>query len=383
MKKKPKAFPITVWKGIPIREVRPSYFMVDGYFEGKRERKCFKDLDSAKLHAQSLRSKYRNEGLKFFELTAARREDAVRSLALLDGRASLEDAAKAWLLLNPRRGEGESIQRTAIRYLHVMREDGCRDISIREKRFKYRRLCAALWGRPTQAIQRADLESFVDREGFQGVNRKNYLSAYLSLLNFYQGAKKRKVQRDVRRPEVLKPPVVRQIMSTCENEFPAMTAVMAILFYAGLRPWEVQRLDWSNIDLVNGDILVTAETSKVRDSRHVKISDNLNAWLLTCRKVAGPVSPTEAVSRRMREAIMKKVGLERWITDISRHTYASAHYVQWNDAGKTAVQLGHFGGLNTFRKHYKGLYSETEASEFWSITPGVELGKVIPLRKVV
>ena len=66
---------------------------------------------------------------------------------------------------------------------------------------------------------------------------------------------------------------------------------------------------------------------------------------------------------------MKLAKIDRWPVDVSRHTYATAHYMAHQDAAKTAAQLGHFEGLSTFTRHYKGLMTPRDAAKYWKIKP--------------
>jgi integrase len=54
---------------------------------------------------------------------------------------------------------------------------------------------------------------------------------------------------------------------------------LALGAFAGLRTAELQRMDWSEIDLDRGFITVAASKAKTRRRRLVPISDNLKLWL--------------------------------------------------------------------------------------------------------
>jgi integrase len=64
---------------------------------------------------------------------------------------------------------------------------------------------------------------------------------------------------------------------------------------------ELQRLEWSEIDLNRGFITVAAHKAKTRQRRLVLIADNLKEWLKPCAKANGPVCvhqrPQMAVAR--------------------------------------------------------------------------------------
>jgi len=58
--------------------------------------------------------------------------------------------------------------------------------------------------------------------------------------------------------------------------------------FAGLRSAEIERLDWSKVDLENVYITVDASIAKTNSRRLVPIVPNLKAWLESCRTSASP-----------------------------------------------------------------------------------------------
>ncbi len=57
--------------------------------------------------------------------------------------------------------------------------------------------------------------------------------------------------------------------------------------FAGLRSAEIERLDWSKVDLENGYITVDASIAKTNSRRLVPIVPNLKAWLTEHKALAG------------------------------------------------------------------------------------------------
>ncbi|HMO03182.1 MAG TPA: hypothetical protein PKC67_09920 [Kiritimatiellia bacterium] len=379
MKTKKRKIPTTIEAGIPIREVRPGYYLVDCYHHGKRERQCFRDLVMAKAHCQALRIKVRNEGLSFLALNSKQRADAIEALTLLAGRASLVEAAQAFNTLNPV-GVVETVAQTVQRYLETMRVEGARPISINEKRQKLTKLADAYGDRPTSSLIRDHLNTLADKLGYQGTNRTKYIGAWQSALNLYAGTRRTAASTGDKKPaETFHPDVVRKLFSVAAINHPDVAPVLALLFFAGLRPEEVQRMTWEAIKIGEGYIDVAPSMSKTRDGRHVTIQKNLSSWLMKYRRARGPVAPTKAATRRLRELVMRKAGLTEWPNDVARHTFATAHFTAFKDSGDTCKELGHFGSQSTFVRHYKGLMTEAEAKAFWSITPEAiaGAGKVI------
>jgi integrase len=354
--------------GIAVREIRPSYFMADLYVNGKRERPCFDSLDKAKVWCHEKAIEYRNFGLSSFNLTEGERFDARRALDILSGTATLAAAAQEYIRRHPLK-KGESIARTAAKYIRQMMNGGCRPLSIKEKRCKFRLLCADFKYRATVSFDESDFAAWVDAKGYTGTNRENYLNACRSLLNFFHGKKRTKRQRDERPPATWPASLVKKLFHTAEQNTPAMIPALTVLFFCGLRPHEMMRLTWGHIDLDDGHVNLTADICKTRTSRQVEIPHNAQQWLAKYRHESGKIIASESTYRTTRETLMKKAELTEWPVDIARHTYATAHYTAHSDAAKTAQQLGHFGNLEMFVRHYKGQMKTKDAADYWKILP--------------
>jgi integrase len=355
--------------------------MVDFRREDRHERKCFDDLEKAKFHARELAGKVKSEGLDFFAITAEQRGDAARALKLLDGAATLTKAAEEYTRRHPSKN-AVMVKQTAWRYLRYMVKAGRRPISLKDKVWKFRKICADLGDMPTAGIDPLDVERWLDRKGkgFTDTTRRNYKRAFVNLLNFHAGKLRQKTTGDEQRPEVFSVDEVRKLFSQAEKEYPEMIPGMVVMFFCGLRPYEAERLTWKHVDLAQGIIRLEGEITKTRSSRIVDIPHNARVWLATAKKPSGNVSPGHYQFRNRREELMKLAKIERWPVDVSRHTYATAHYMAHQDAAKTAAQLGHFEGLSTFTRHYKGLMTPRDAASFWKIRPAPK-GKMIQLHR--
>lgn len=104
---------------------------------------------------------------------------------------------------------------------------------------------------------------------------------------------KENVAQAVERSTVVdKPPgilTVAQAEKLLAHSSGDLLAFHAIGLFAGLRVCELKRLDWSDVDLVDGHIEVTAAKSKTRTRRFVPILDNLRAWITPVAKTSGSV----------------------------------------------------------------------------------------------
>jgi len=151
----------------------------------------------------------------------------------------------------------------------------------------------------------------------------------------------------------------------------------ALGLFAAVRPKELERITWSDIDLEAKTVTLGAKVAKMRERRIVEFSDNLVAILKTCEGTPIKVSRREfdAVKRAAgfngREAKRVEVDgkmktLKPWPVDILRHTAISMHLAKHQHEGKTAQWAGNSPDI--IQKHYKGLVKSKDAEEFWQLT---------------
>jgi integrase len=165
---------------------------------------------------------------------------------------------------------------------------------------------------------------------------------------------------------VLEPQEVAALLHAADD---ATRAGLAISFFAGLRRSEIEELDWSNIDLEEKLIKVTALNSKTSERRLVSISDNLKKWLTPLYRNRGGVTDTPAKWRRGCEKAREAAKIAVWPSNAGRHSFASYYLAAYEDAGKTAFQLGHKGDVTMLHNHYKAVVTQKKALAFWAIAP--------------
>ena len=164
---------------------------------------------------------------------------------------------------------------------------------------------------------------------------------------------------------------VKRIMAAAlkHEEASRVVPVLAIGFFAGLRPSEIKGLDWSNIAMEQRQIRVTPATAKRRRQRFVAMSDNLIEWLLPYVKAVGSVGPAPITFRRDRAEVFKAAKVARWLHDGLRHSYGTYHLAAHADANKTAAEMGHRGNTDLVYQHYRKLVTQDEGLAFWKISP--------------
>ncbi len=172
-------------------------------------------------------------------------------------------------------------------------------------------------------------------------------------------------------PEILTVEQVRRLLIAAEKCGVLGYVVLAV--FAGIRPQELQRLDWSNVHVHDRVVVIQGSASKIHRRREVAILDTLLAWLARCRKESGPIAEGADFMDRLRQARTAS-GIHEWPNDVLRHTYATNHAAAFKNPGETARQMGHIGGLGILNKHYVAFVPEKEAMRFWALLPDVVLG---------
>jgi integrase len=147
---------------------------------------------------------------------------------------------------------------------------------------------------------------------------------------------------------------------------PSIRPMLAIGAFAGLRPAEIARLDWREVNLDRSYIEVTAAKSKTASRRLVKILPNLKEWLVAAQRRVGPVTP--ANTRKLVDAARIQAGFEEWPSNALRHGFASYHLGAFSDAAALALEMGHTTTAMLF-SHYREVVTQENAERYWRIIP--------------
>jgi integrase len=151
------------------------------------------------------------------------------------------------------------------------------------------------------------------------------------------------------------------ILRAAKGDRPEMLPFLALGLFCGIRPEEIQRLTWANVDLKRSFVEVGATASKTRERRIVTLPANAKAWL----KLGGEL-PTSNLRWRRRD-LVKSSGVA-WKADVMRHSFASYHLALHQSADRTAHELGHTNTKMLFR-HYRNVVTPQAARQFWKLAP--------------
>jgi integrase len=148
----------------------------------------------------------------------------------------------------------------------------------------------------------------------------------------------------------------------------AVRAAIAIGAFAGLRNMEIFRLNWEDVNLGAGRIIVSADKAKTAQRRIVPILPNLKAWLEPLAKKEGRVCPPLAnltnLSRNISTACAA-AGVEM-VGNRLRHSFASYRLASVKSADQVALEMG-----NSPRKlfqNYRELVTPEAATAWFNVT---------------
>jgi integrase len=137
--------------------------------------------------------------------------------------------------------------------------------------------------------------------------------------------------------------------------------------FGGIRPEEVLRMTWDNINLKTSEITIPASISKTKKARLFKMSDCLYAWL-NANQNNKPLIPTGVNIQNKRTAVVEPLKFD-WIQDGLRHSFSTFHYAKYHNLEELRHVMGN--SPEVIEKFYKGVIPSAEVEKFWSLTPNV------------
>lgn len=167
--------------------------------------------------------------------------------------------------------------------------------------------------------------------------------------------------------EPLRLPEIRRLLDTAQlPRHRPCEAALGLMLFAGIRPQEVTRLSWDDIDMDELEIVVPPRHSKTGGGRHIPICPFLKRLLKfhSPGKSRGLICPPNWANRW--RALRQEAGFTHWQQDILRHTYASYHAKAFHNLAALQLYMGHrdVSLLLTRYVNMKGL-KRREAEQFW------------------
>jgi len=332
-------------------------------------KKFFAKESIAKAYVERLARQLGDYHSQALGLSDRQKFEAAECYRLLGEEGSLLDAVRHYREYLEQANRSLPVAELYQEFIAAKQQDGLSAQYIIDLRVKLRRFVAEYRDRLACTLTAIELESWLRALKIGPVSRESYRRNISVMLEFgrRRGLLRLNPAADIRITRRLEGEVsiltmdeLRQLLGQCA---PEIIPYVAICAFAGLRPTEAANLDWSDIYFDLQQIEVKARHSKTRRHRLVPIHPNLAAWLLSFRRESGAIGYSR---RKFREAY-KAAGIEKWKTDVLRHSYGTYRLPILKSADALALEMGN--SPDVIFRHYRRPMSEATALAYFSILP--------------
>ena len=387
----PKAADFKPTKRIHNRAVKWSVNIPAAYSgTGRRSRRFFDTKKRAEEFLESLTSQVDNLGRSVSQLSAKQTADAANAVALLKKTGvNLTQAVESYL---ERRQEMQASIPLGSAFDQFIDAPTKRKRSPKHLKAlgQTRKLFKDIEHLLVVDVQAQDIDRILKRKGDCMRNLcLRHLRAVLNLcvkrgqLEENPVNKIEFTQLESKEIQIFTPDQVRALLDAAISLERRLVPYLSVGFFAGIRPEELVRMNWEDINQKEGHVKIRAEISKTKRRRIVEIQPVLDQWLDWWKKSGGlmtgslvPFSPETL--KRSRKSIANKAEV-KWIQDGPRKCFASAHLATFEHIDRTAIQLGHTRTTMLFQ-HYNQAMTKKDAAAYWAISPPELSGKVVLLK---
>lgn len=343
---------------------------------GRRIRETFDTREEAKIRADQIRLMVNNEGAQAATLPTSLRVETVRCVEMLAPyAASLTEACRYYVDHVLKFRESPTVDEIVQRLIEDKERKKRRERTLQDIKERLGRFAEKFGSRQLSDITQEELEEYLQNPSWGAQSVKHHATKISMLYNFALRRKEPWVSRnlvefislpsvDRANPEVLTAEQASHLLEHADTH--GLLPYVAVGMFAGLRPNELERLDWSNIRLAERAIFVDAGKAKTRHRRVVNINDTLAAWLVPHKQQRGPVVEIRNLLNR-RNKLMKAAGMDNWPHDVLRHSFGSYFLAVSKDDTKVAYEMGNSPDI--VHRHYKALVTEADANKYWSLRP--------------
>ncbi len=399
-----KVYPHTYTK----RGIEYFGYIVRGWKEdGKWQRKQFTDQTKAETYANSVNINLKNRGthqaLLLTSLNESQLRESEQAYKDLGEAYSLREVTEFYLKHHRPPEFTISIKDGLKHYLDDKEREGVREPTRKKTRTILRSFSRftedALVHTITEVSVKSYLKTLRSRDGSTVAKKKTWNNHRNEIASFFIWAGERDLSTNrpwtfnnpvegitvhsakriaEERPDIAttKTDTTKELFSYLMNyKDGSLVKWFALAYFAGIRPsidnGELYKLSAREEELINlttGRIMIPADVAKTKDSRPIKMSENLIAWLKAYE--GKPIMPPNLITDYPK--IRKKFNLQ---TDETRHSFISYHIALHRSIGNTAQEAGNSERM--IKKHYLDHRPAEEGAEFFSIIPDMKAGKAI------
>jgi len=285
-----------------------------------------------------------------------------------------------------RRTTPKPVAEVVAELLTIKESRGASERYLEDLRSRLNRFADA-FKRDLSAVTTADIQAWFDAkqfgaQNFMGFRRCIHLLYKFAITRGYAvdnpAATMERVKVKHGATQVFTPAEIARLLVNASPDFMPCIAIGA---FAGLRSAEIERLEWSDIDLAGGHITVGADKAKTASRRVVPICANLGAWLAPYAGQKGNVwkaGHDEFYQAQQDTAAATEIKADpakgiveqqpvKWKANALRHSYASYRFAQTGDAGRVAGELGNSAAV--VHKHYRELVKPADAVKWFAVMP--------------
>jgi integrase len=259
------------------------------------------------------------------------------------------------------------------------------DLKAKERSYRHWSDCHARLGKAAKAfkgqilaVTATDLERWLDSIKVKGRNRNNYRGSLTTLFSFARkrGYLPRNTQTEAEyvtlatdRGNPIRIYSPQQISDILHHLPERWIPFAAIGTFAGLRAAEIHRLDWSEVNLAEGHIVVERQKDKTGRRRIVPIQPNLKAWLKPHAKKSGPVCPRYSHDSTLLiefSKAFKQTGVLS-VHNGFRHSYASHRLAVVKSADEVGLEMN--TSPRKLFQNYRELVTEKVGLGYFKVLP--------------
>ena len=362
----------------------------------KKYRQTFATLDLAKVKAEQIKTKLKNEGIKGFSLTRDEQIDAEKALKL--GKVvdvSLTEAMKFFVEHHQLKGAEMSFADLVHDYWSKLDDDrakgeGVADRTYSDYKSRHNRLKVEF--SDIKLISFSFNDHWIALSRQLGTASRRYENHLRILFNYAvekeyikSSPMKGKLSKapSLKKPAILKEDQWRQLLLTAietEEEF-GLLGFVTLTLYMGLRPEsEVKRITWKSINFKTGKLFIANEqTGKSHLGRRLQIPQNALDLLNMCNRKKGDIIESNYEHRKNWDDLREKAGLivrdtsgriirNDWVGDIARHTAGTMVYAKTQSKEAVRAFLGHTNDDTMMHYVNHGESIDEEAERFYAFT---------------
>jgi integrase len=357
-------------------------FVVNFQEHGRRARRFFETKREAETFSQQKTVELQNQGREGVEFPSWLRIMAGECNDLLEpfGK-TIRHATEHYVIFLRASAKSCTVAELAIEMQSAKKTDGASERHLRDLRDRLKRFTADFGDKITATVTSSEIDDWLRGLALSPQSRNNYRTVLASTFNFalkrgyvvvnpVQATAKAKVVGGA--PGILTVAQTVTLLNACGAD---TLPFVAISLFAGLRAAEMEKLDWSEVDLEGGHIEVTAQKAKTARRRLVPISENLAAWILPHASRKGSVVPVGL--RKRFDAVKALAGLSEWPPNAMRHSFASYRLAHCQDAARVSLEMGNSPQM--IFAHYRELVKTKDAARYWNIKPSTARDKIVPL----